>query len=59
MAFIIGPLLFVIGSVLLMSKLGSGAALLAIGSVFFTAGGWFQLEQALLVSRGLLNRKQR
>ncbi len=34
-AFIIGPLLFVIGSVLLMSKLGSGAALLAIGSVFF------------------------
>ncbi len=58
-AFIIGPLLFVIGSVLLMSKLGSGAALLAIGSVFFTAGGWFQLEQALLVTRGLLNRKQR
>ena len=35
MAFIIGQLLFVIGSVLLMSKLGSGAALLAIGSGFF------------------------
>ncbi|MED5164846.1 MAG: hypothetical protein VX683_03310, partial [Cyanobacteriota bacterium] len=58
-AFIIGPLLFVIGSVLLMSQFGSGAALLALGSVFFTAGGWFQLEQALLVTRGLLNRKQR
>lgn len=34
MAFIIGPLLFVTGSVLLMSKLGSGAALLTIGSFF-------------------------
>jgi hypothetical protein len=40
-AFILGPLLFVIGSVLQMSRLASGAVLLAVGSVLFTAGGWF------------------
>lgn len=58
-AFILGPLLFVIGSVLQMSRLASGAVLLAVGSVLFTAGGWFQLQQALLAARNLLKDTHR
>lgn len=49
LAFIAGPLLFALGAGL---SLRPGAApslsagLLAIGSVLFTAGGWWQLQQA-------------
>lgn len=56
LAFIAGPLLFALGAGL---SLRPGAApsltagLLAIGSVLFTAGGWWQLQQAQQVLRQL------
>ena len=48
-AFIIGPLLFALGSWLQLDTCQSphwALGLLALGSVFFTAGGWWQLQQA-------------
>ncbi|MAR06875.1 MAG: hypothetical protein CL862_07215 [Cyanobium sp. NAT70] len=55
LAFIIGPLLFAIGSGLQLSnpEAPAAAGLLAIGSVFFTAGGWWQLRQAQQVMHHL------
>ena len=56
LAFIAGPLLFALGAGL---SLRPGAApsltagLLAIGSVLFTAGGWWQLQQAQQALRQL------
>ncbi len=49
LAFIFGPLLFALGSWLQLHNSQSPSmalGLLAIGSVFFTAGGWWQLKQA-------------
>ena len=49
MAFIVGPLLFALGSWLQLHTSQSPSlalGLLAVGSVFFTAGGWWQLQQA-------------
>ncbi len=49
MAFIVGPLLFAFGSWLQLHNSQSPSlalGLLAVGSVFFTAGGWWQLQQA-------------
>ncbi|KZR93145.1 hypothetical protein MITS9509_00438 [Synechococcus sp. MIT S9509] len=49
LAFIVGPLLFAIGSLWSLMEPGSveiSSATLAMGSVFFTAGGWWQLRQA-------------
>ncbi|RZO11892.1 MAG: hypothetical protein EVB08_08800 [Synechococcus sp. MED-G135] len=51
LAFIAGPLLFALGAGLPLAHQGNAslaAGLLAIGSVLFTAGGWWQVEQALL-----------
>ena len=56
LAFIIGPLLFALGSWLQLHSSQSPAlalGLLAIGSVFFTAGGWWQLQQARIGDRML------
>lgn len=56
LAFIVGPLLFALGSWVQLHtnqepRLALG--LLAIGSVFFTAGGWWQLQQARIGDRML------
>ena len=51
LAFIIGPFLFAIGSLWSITDPDAAAlssATLALGSVFFTAGGWWQLRQATL-----------
>ena len=51
LAFIVGPLLFALGSWQQLQKSTSPSmalGLLAIGSIFFTAGGWWQLQQALI-----------
>ena len=51
LAFIIGPFLFAIGSLWSITDPDAAAlssATLALGSVFFTAGGWWQLRQAKL-----------
>ena len=56
LAFIAGPVLFAIGAGLALAGAGNpklAIALFAIGSVLFTAGGWWQLQQALLSSRQL------
>ena len=55
LAFIVGPLLFVVGSALqLHPKAGySATALLALGAGFFTAGGAWQLQQAVVAGRVL------
>ena len=50
-AFIIGPFLFAIGSLWSITDpnaVALSSATLALGSVFFTAGGWWQLRQAKL-----------
>ena len=55
-AFIVGPFLFAIGSLWSITDPGAPAlssATLAMGSVFFTAGGWWQLRQAKLAIKVL------
>ena len=59
LAFIIGPLLFALGSWLQLHTSQSPAlalGLLAFGSVFFTAGGWWQLQQAWIGEHVLQKR---
>ena len=54
LAFIVGPILFAIGSLWSITDPDAAAlssATLALGSVFFTAGGWWQLRQAKLATR--------
>ena len=56
LAFIFGPLLFALGSWLQLHTSQSPSlalGLLAIGSVFFTAGGWWQLQQARIGDQAL------
>ena len=55
LAFIVGPLLFAVGSALqLHPKAGySATGLLALGACFFTAGGAWQLQQAVVAGRVL------
>lgn len=56
LAFIVGPLLFALGSLWSLTDPGAieiSAAALAIGSVFFTAGGWWQLRQAQIAAQKL------
>ena len=51
LAFVIGPILFAIGSLWSITNPDAAAlssATLALGSVFFFAGGWWQLRQAKL-----------
>ena len=55
-AFIVGPLLFALGSWLQLHTSQSPSlalGLLAVGSVFFTAGGWWQLKQARIGDQAL------
>ena len=54
LAFIVGPILFAIGSLWSITDPDAAAlssATLALGSVFFTAGGWWQLRQAKLATK--------
>ena len=56
LAFIIGPFLFAIGSLWSLTDpdaVALSSAALALGSVFFTAGGWWQLKQAQLAIQKL------
>ena len=56
LAFILGPLLFALGSWWQLHTIQGptlALGLLAIGSVFFTAGGWWQLQQALIGDQAL------
>ena len=56
LAFILGPLLFALGSWLQLHTSQSPSlalGLLAVGSVFFTAGGWWQLQQARIGDQAL------
>ena len=56
LAFIVGPVLFAIGCLWSLTDPGAvelSAATLALGSVFFTAGGWWQLRQAQLAVQKL------
>ena len=56
LAFIVGPVLFAIGCLWSLTDPGAvelSAAALALGSVFFTAGGWWQLRQAQLAVQKL------
>ncbi len=59
LAFIIGPILFAIGSILQLKNSGSAASMLAIGSIFFTAGGLLQLKQAIQSANKALDIKDR
>jgi hypothetical protein len=56
LAFIIGPLLFALGSWLQLQTSQPpflALGMLAIGSVLFTAGGWWQLQQARIGDQAL------
>ena len=55
-AFIVGPFLFALGSFVSLvstSNFNTSSALLAIGSIFFTAGGFWQLQQARIAIKKL------
>ena len=55
-AFIVGPFLFALGSFVSLvstNNLNASSALLAIGSIFFTAGGFWQLQQARIATKKL------